>query len=211
MQRTPRSFHLRSLAQLGAVGLALVVTQTGCPGGADLEHPEAWPDRFGAGAGGATGIGGSAQGGGTGGSTTAGTGNAPPFDITTVVCGAGLSAKTVMTMKCATVGCHNSNLPQAGLVLVPDSGLAGRLKDQPATYADIQCSPPGAAYVACVPTSCPMPAPKIVDSATLDSSWMLRKLRNTQSDCGASMPDGDTLTTDEEACVEAVIKAVAGQ
>lgn len=189
--RRGRSFgSLPSALSLGALGLALIFTQSGCPGGAELENPGAWAGRFGAAA--------SGTGGGSGGTGMTG----PILDFSTVQC-TNTTPETVLKNKCATSFCHGTSYV-ADLDLRPDSGFAARVKDVPATFGDILRSGSTEEYI---PDSCPTGA-SIVDSDAAASSWMLLKL-GMQGDCGVAMPSGKTLSADELACLTQIVNAVA--
>ena len=184
MQRGSRAGSFRSALVLGALGFALIVTQPGCPGGAELENPSAWAGRFGASAG---------TGGGTG----------PILDFSTIQC-TNTTPETVLTSKCATSFCHGSNYA-VGLDLRPNDGFASRIKDKPATFGAILC--PDSTTENCVPDSCPMGA-AIVDSDAPASSWMLLKL-SIPDGCGDKMPSGKMASADDIACLTQIIDAVA--
>jgi len=186
MQWGSRAGSSRSVLVLGALGFALIFTQAGCPGGADLENPDAWAGRFGAGAGTGT-------GGGTG----------AVLDFSTIQC-TNTTPETVLNKRCATSFCHGNNY-LVGLDLRPNAGFASRIKDKPATFGSILC--PGSTTENCVPASCPTGA-AIVDSDVPASSWMLLKL-DMPNGCGEKMPSGTTLSADELACLTQVINAVA--
>jgi hypothetical protein len=143
-----------------------------------------WPE---AGAGGSAGSGGSTTGGsgssaGSGGGASTGSGGE--------FLGVGCDYVTVLKTNCARAGCHNARTAVAGLDLTPTpaAGLVARLKDQPASHAQIDCGN-GDPYFECVPASCPAPGSALlVDSANPDDSWILRKLTGTHNDCGSQMP-----------------------
>jgi hypothetical protein len=211
----PRPLSLRHILLLGAAGLSLIVTQAGCPGGAELENPDSYPGRFPSTAAGTGSAVGGTSNGGTGGSGTAGTGTSAILDLSTVDCGS-LSAATVLSMDCASVGCHRTTtaVPAiAKLDLTPNDGLAARVKDVPAQHLNIQCSATGAPYMECIPTTCPAPgAVLLVNSNTPDASWMMSKVRNMTPGCGTPMPATDGYTTANaanEGCIEAIIHAIA--
>lgn len=220
MRSMLESVRLKSFFEIGALGLALVFTQTGCPGGADLEQPDSYAGRFstgGTGTGG-TGTGGTAPiagtgtgataGSGTAGSGTAGTGSGG-FDIKTVNCN-GPDPVTTLNKKCAAVGCHNSASMASGLILTADAGLATRTKDVPAKHGSIDCSQPGQPFMECTvpPAACPSNA-LLVNSADWQSSWIISKLKLADNSCGYQMPTSGTLSAQEEACIETIVQAIA--
>jgi len=119
----------------------------------------------------------------------------------------------LMVMDCAHAGCH-APMPvaAASLNLLPDSGLVARLKDVKAQHLNINCAPPGEEIMECgfVPAACPSDA-LLVSSTNWEASWLIAKLRGTAVGCGDVMRDPTYLTEkpDREACVEAVVKAIA--
>lgn len=141
-------------------------------------------------------------GSGVAGSGTAGAGIDPDCDYV-----------PLMVKDCAHAGCHApSPVAAAGLDLTPTSGLIGRLKDVRAQHMNINCAPAGEPIVECgfVPAACPSDA-LLVNSANWEASWMIAKLRGTAVGCGDIMRDPTYLTEkpEREACVEAVVKAIA--
>jgi len=190
MERGSRPRSFRSALPLAALLFALVFTQSGCPGGADLENPDAWAGRFGE-------TGGAAAG--TGGTSPTG----PVLDFSTIQC-TGTTPQVVLNSKCATTGCHGNSFV-VGLDLRPNEGFASRIKDKPATFGGIACQ--GSLTETCIPDSCPMGA-SLVDSDAPASSWMLQKLGMTDG-CGATMPYTKTVNADEVACLTQIIDAVA--
>lgn len=207
---SPRSEKFRSALLLSAFSLGLVLTQSGCPEGAELENQDAWAGRFGAAGTTSTGAtGGSAMGGtagsGTAGGGMAGTGTAGPvLDFTTVMCPTGLDPTSFLTSTCAKNFCHGNHFV-AGLDLRPDSGFAARLLDVAATHGDITC----ADLSVCVPPGCP-PAGmvKLVDSSNPTASWILAKAHDMQGECGDRMPS-TALSSDQDTCLTAIVNATA--
>ena len=215
MERPSRPLTLRSALLFLGLGISLIVTQSGCPGGAELDDPEAWAGRLGNNTGGAppatggTGTGGMA----TGGMATGGSGMQTNWvlDLNTVVCPNGLNATTVVTGDCAKTGCHKGTLSAAGLDLTPAT-IANKTKDKPATHSEIQCSAPGDPYMECIPTTCPSAGTALlVNSQNADESWIMKKLHAQANGCGTTMPDDNyaTASPDRLACVEAVVRAIA--
>jgi hypothetical protein len=124
----------------------------------------------------------------------------------------GCDYKPIVATDCAKSGCHKGALAAAGLDLSRND-LVARLKDVPATFTGIQCSPPGGPgdpYWECVPAACPSGA-FLVDSSNWEQSFMLSTLRGTQNGCGETMPDDAYRATfpDREACLEALVRAIA--
>lgn len=219
MERPSRPLTLRSALLFLGLGISLIVTQSGCPGGAELEDADAWAGRLGNNTGGApaatggTGTGGMATGGtATGGMATGGSGMQTNWvlDLNTVVCPNSLSATTVLG-DCAKTGCHKGSLKSAGLDLTPAT-IANNTKDKPATHSEIQCSAPGDPYMECIPTTCPAPGTALlVNSQNPDDSWMMKKIHGQANGCGITMPDDNYATSspDRLACIEGVIRAIA--
>jgi hypothetical protein len=189
-----RLFSGRWLVTL-PLGAAFALTLAGCPGGADLEHPERYPIGTGTSAGG---TGGSGATGGTGGMT----GNRM------VPASVDCDYATALTKTCAISACHKASAvpAAAGLVLVPDSGLVDRLYGVPATHGDIYCAD--------ISDTCPTPpttCPKgdlLIDPTDVTKSWILLKMNNPP-DCGDAMPAGVTITADQKACIEKLVTEVA--
>jgi len=211
MHRLPRPTTVPSALLFLGLGISLIVTQSGCPGGAELENADAWAGRFGNNTGGAP----VATGGtGTGGSTTGGTGSMPTnwvLDFATVTCPGGLDAASLITTDCAKGGCHKGTLA-AGDLDLSVANIANNTKNVAAAHAGIQCSLPTEPYMECVPATCPAPGSALlVNSAAPDESWMLKKIHGMHNDCGDTMPDETyaTATPDKVACVEAVVRAIA--
>jgi hypothetical protein len=219
MHRSSRSSSLPSALLFLGIGISLVVTQTGCPGGAELENPDAWAGRFGGNSGGAPPATGGTGGGTTGGTMTggsAGTGTTNwVLDLSTVVCPGGLNAATVITSDCGKTGCHKGTLAAANLDLAvsPMNVIAKNTKDVPAKYLAIQCSAPTEPYMECVPATCPPPGSALlVDSKNPSESWLLKKVHDTTNGCGEVMPLEAAYTADQSdrlACIEAIVQAIA--
>lgn len=188
---------------LTLLGASFLFGLSGCPGGAELEHPE----KYGLTATGgstATGSGGMTATGGTGTSGSAGS-SAPPL---TVDCGSD-SYQTILTGNCAEAGCHLPfqgmiSTAASGLDLTPDSGLVGRLKDVKAQHGDIYC-PDGNV---CVPASCD-PNVLLVNSQNPSASWILTKINGGQSDCGSRMPGPAGPPDNVTSCITNLVNAIA--
>lgn len=194
--------QVKNFVPLAALGVSFVLTLTGCPGGAELEHPEAYGLTGGQSSTNGTGAAAGTTGNGTGG--TSGTSSS-----LTVDCGAS-TYQTVLSGSCATGGCHLPNaafnFPGASnLNLTPDDGLVGRLKDVKAQHGDISCPPD---FNTCVPSACDTNV-LLVDSKNAANSWILAKIHGTQNGCGDSMPTGTPLTADKQTCIENFVNAVA--
>jgi len=201
MKSSPRQ-SVRSSWVLSGIGLALVLTQSGCPGGADLENPQAWSNRIGTENGATAGSGGMSPSG-------------PVLDFSTVACASsllrttnssGIASVDFLNVTCATPFCHGTT-PSAGLDLHPDSGFAARTRGVAATFGAILC--PGDVLNECVPDSCPTGA-ELVATADPASSWLLLKSLGMQNGCGTSMPQGKpALSGDAAACMTSIVEAVA--
>jgi len=97
---------------------------------------------------------------------------------------------------CALSGCHSGRVPAADLDLA-SSRVLDRLLDQPSTHLDID--PDG------IPPECPT-GDLLVDTQNPEESWMLKKLRDEQGECGDPMPAIPTGFDDEElSCLESWI------
>jgi hypothetical protein len=188
--------HGLSWLPLAIMGATFVATLTGCPGGADLEHPE----KYFAGSPGVGASGGSGGAGSGGSAGTGGSGHVGPV----VVEGCDFVAST---SKCATSGCHKPSVAipaPAGLNLVADELLVSRLKDVDATFKDIYC---GSVPCPTIPEECP-DVVKLVDSANFADSWMLRKVTDPMG-CGELMPPSVTFAEVDRVCLENLVKAIA--
>jgi hypothetical protein len=95
------------------------------------------------------------------------------------------------------VACHNAQLPSGDLVMAK-MGYTANLKDQPAKHKDA-----GASAV------CPT-GDKLIDTANADNSWFLKKLMNTQGNCGTVMPLTGMLSGDALTCAQTYVACVAG-
>lgn len=214
---SPRSDKLRSALLLSAFSVSLILTQSGCPQGAELENQDAWAGRFGAGTGsGATG--GTAPTAGTGnaaGTATGGAGTGGGLDFSKISCPAALdnantaepAAADFLNSTCAKRFCHGKDFV-VGLDLRPDSGFVMRTVDVIATHAGIPC--PDDVTMECIPDTCP-PAgtTKIIDSGNPTASWILTKAHGMQMDCGDPMPDSNATTGDKDTCLTAIVNAAA--
>lgn len=206
-----RTVHrLVTLLPPAIFGLAAAVTLAGCPVGAELEDPE----RFGLGVGG-TGpaTGGTGPTGGTAGSGTAGsgTGGSAGGGALVITCD-GADHVAMLNQNCARTACHNNRSKVAGIDLTPDANLATRLKDVSATHGEIDCGT-GGVFMPCVPETCPPPGDALlVNSASPDDSWLLRKVNGTHGVCGDTMPipPGDMGFDDaRKACLDKLVRAIA--
>jgi hypothetical protein len=98
--------------------------------------------------------------------------------------------------------CHNSmGLKSSGLDFASD-GFTDRLKDVPARHADL-----GQGMSA---QDCPV-GDKLIDSVTPDNSWLLKKIRGLQGNCGTVMPSTGSLGLGQRSCVENYVYCVAAQ
>lgn len=95
--------------------------------------------------------------------------------------------------------CHGAppSVALGGLDLASPN-LALRLRDQPATHADV---PPGSVC---------SPLDKLIDVARPEQSWLLKKVRGQQGSCGDPMPQATPpLTAEALACLEQYVDCVA--
>jgi hypothetical protein len=192
----------RGFARKAAIAATFVLTLSGCPGGAELEHPDLYPCvtapcPASAGSGNA-GMGASAGSGGSAGSGA-------PFP--SVDCGT-LSAATILGTDCSKiVSCHSSSTKAASMLnLSPDSGFVARVKDVPAKHGNVWCNDI-MDYCATPPTACPSDA-LLVNSSDWQKSWIVMKLRGTATGCGDPMPSAGYDAT-KEACLEKLVQAIA--
>lgn len=190
----PRSLvSVRWLVTL-PLGMAFALTLGGCPGGAELEHPERYPVGTGTGAGGTT--------GGTSGS--GGMVTAMRSIPATVTC----DYSTALLKTCAISSCHKqgSVSPAAGLNLVPDALFVDRIYGVAATHGDIYCAD--------ISDTCPTPPATcptgdfLINPMNPTASWILTKM-NMPPDCGESMPAGVNITADQKACLETLFNEIA--
>lgn len=212
MKRLPPISRLKtalSSLPLALTGLFLALSLTGCPGGADLENPERFPQLStatggtGAGGMGTAGMGTAATssgGMGTGGTGMAGTGTGGSGVTQPLVVDCDYAA---VLNTCATLGCHTS-LNSSGLNLTPDDGLVARLKDQPAQHMGIYC---GLKLCDTQPSDCKDAL--LVNSADPDSSWLLLKLQGQQGNCGDQMPAPGGPPADQMTCLDHLVRAIA--
>lgn len=172
------------VAVAGAAAFALL--STGCPEPADLENPEQYPKRGGASGGSASG--GSASGGsaaGGGGSAAGGGGNL-------AACETPCMATVLET--CAV--CHSSAAKLGMLDLSP--GYTARLKDKPATHSQISTANP----------TCPS-GDSLINSASPEESWLLKKVSAAQGTCGDPMPAPSGLMGEQLQCMKDYVSCVA--
>lgn len=152
------------------------------------------------------------------GGSTAGSGGA---NVTPIIPGLGCDWVTALKSNCAISSCHGKLFQYGRLLLTPDiedsmgRDLIERLKDVPASFADIDCDP-SPTYEACVspPPECQQfVGDKLVDSANPDRSFILTKM--SPSGCGNVEPisPGDSPTTgwgeERRACIEDFVRGIA--
>jgi hypothetical protein len=185
------------------LGATFAATLSGCPGGAELEHPEKY---FLAGS---PGMAAGASGGAGGGTGGTGMGGMSTTDVP-VPTVEGCDIPAVLARGCALSGCHKVAAipPAAGLVMTADNGLVGRVKDKTATHGDIYC---GLEPCASIPKECTAPGvgQLLVDSTDYTQSWIIQKM-NDPLGCGESMPVSvSAFTAADKTCVENLVKAIA--
>lgn len=204
---------------LGASVVAVLVTGLlftlgGCSGTTD--------DPAGSGGSSAATSGAATTAGGTGGATVApasgGTAGSPPSGSAGAAPAAAGSGQALVVnctgttyqaalSNCTVAGCHGAFYPESGMNLTPDDGLVGRLKDAPAKHEDIVCD---AAGDICTPATCPPPGQALlVDSADYTQSWILKKIGPADPMCGDQMPGGAYKTSNDMACIQALVQAIA--
>jgi hypothetical protein len=187
------------------LGATFAATLSGCPGGADLEHPE----KYFAGSPGMTTGGTGGTGGTSGGTAGTGMGGMAATDVPLPTVD-GCDIPAVLSRGCALSGCHKAGAikPAAGLLLAADNGFVGRVKDKPATHGDIYCG-----LELCVPTPAECTAPGVgqllVDSTDYTKSWIIQKM-NDPLGCGEAMPVSvSSWTGADQSCIENLVKAIA--
>lgn len=187
---------------------ALLLSHAGC-GGESVLHGED--------SGGGAGIGFPSRAGSTG--NTGGTSTSPParvLDFSTVNCdpsllkrtgSSGVAAVDFLNTSCAKSFCHGKSFV-VGLDLNPNTGFAERTLDVAASHGGISC--PDDITKECIPAGCPPAGTvKLIDSADPTASWILTKAHGGQGDCGDRDPVGASLTSQEDACLIAIVNATA--
>lgn len=105
--------------------------------------------------------------------------------------------KTVVGSSCKA--CHGKQLKIVGKLDLETDGVTGRLKNQPAEHL---AAGDGA--------QCPT-GDKLIDTAAPASSWLLKKVKNEQGNCGTVMPSTPPpLTADQVKCFEDYVACVSG-
>lgn len=97
--------------------------------------------------------------------------------------------------------CHSPTLKSSGLDL-ESSGLTERLKDIRAKHDDRR-SP-------ILESDCAR-NDKLIDTLDIEASWLLKKIRGQQGNCGTPMPQVGSLTDLEKACMAEYVTCVAGR
>lgn len=198
-----QSQSIRQSWLVAVAGAAFAVSLSGCPGGAELEHPETYAGStsLGSGTGGTT--------GGAGG--TAGTGAAGmPTGARTVPATVTCDYVGALSRTCALTGCHKPGaIPVAsGLNLVAagsgDAALVERLYNMPALHADIYC---GDMPCATTPAECPV-GDKLIAPGNAAASWLLVKMGDPMG-CGDAMPPSVTFTQTDRDCLTNLVNAIA--
>jgi hypothetical protein len=171
---------------LGVGASVLALFSVGCPGPADLTNPQDYPVS----AAGTTSAAGTA--------TTAGTGTgggAPAGDPCETAC----IKEMFQTSPNVCKLCHNNMGLKSAMLDLASDGVTARLKNVPATHAEL-----GTGMTA---ADCPT-GDKLIDTATPANSWLLKKIRGEQGNCGGVMPAGGA-TPAQKTCVEAYVACVA--
>jgi hypothetical protein len=102
----------------------------------------------------------------------------------------------------ATVGCklcHGTAVKLAGDLDLESLGRIKRLKDVPAQHPGLRVGQ----------EECPQ-GDKLIDSVNVNQSWMLKKIRGQQGNCGEQDPLGTHLSETELACLTSYIECIAG-
>lgn len=96
--------------------------------------------------------------------------------------------------------CHGKALQIAGLDLESPQ-VTARLKDVPATHAELA---PNMSIA-----DCPV-GDKLIDTTSPEDSWLLKKLRGQQGNCGTAMPQTPPmLTPEQQQCMATYVACVA--
>lgn len=190
-------FAVAALVLRLSAGLALVVTLGGCPGGAELEVPEQFPQYPGGttsvGGAGGSGGGGSGAGGTTSGSAGSGgfAGASGSSGASGAAGGLGCDIAAAMQNNCVK-NCHTTSVLAAELDFTNLGAMATLLVDQPAAHRGIGCNAIGTLFRECTADEllvlgCPADA-LLVDSQNFEASWVVTKLKGKQGTCGDAMP-----------------------
>jgi hypothetical protein len=191
--------RIKSAAGLGAIALSLFAL--GCPQGADLDNPNFYCQPGGSivdpntklvtgcmpvAAGGTSGTAGSGSGG-----------------MAMASCEDAMCLKAIINAPAGCKLCHPSNpaARQSGSLDFETPGFAARLKDQPAEHAGLPAGTDKA-------TACPA-GDKLVNSASVMDSWLLKKITGMQGSCGTVMPSTGALSATDQACFTTFINCVA--
>lgn len=175
-KRRPRKTWSWRFASVAVSSTALL--SSGCPVTVHTEPPADLGSTGGA----------AGSAGATGGAGAAAGAAPPPIAPPAVDC----EIEAVLLDHCGP-GCHSPGVRRAGLDLTYDSGLVGRIKDVQATHREIACNQPGEAFRECMPptepAACvPFVNARLVDSANVEESWILKKVNGTHGGCGMKMP-----------------------
>ncbi len=177
----------------GGWAAGLLMVALGCSGMKVLGEAAGGSD----GAGGSLAVGGTVSVGGTASGGASVSGSVMPSNVCETACVRQVFGGGVVSCKL----CHGIQLTMSGLNL-DSPNFTARLKDVPARHADLG--------MGMTTADCPI-GDKLIDSANPEASWLLRKLRGQQGNCGTSMPQtppllmGDNLT-----CIETYVYCVAG-
>ncbi len=98
--------------------------------------------------------------------------------------------------------CHGKATQLGGPLDLETPGFTARLKDQPSTHQGIVPPPPAGA--------CPE-GDRLIDTANMSESWLLKKLNGSFGNCGTAMPQALVLTPEEHACLNEYVACVAGE
>jgi hypothetical protein len=204
-----------------AAALALAMSLSGCPGGADLENPDRFIQYGGAGGttGGTGGVTGGTGGatGGTAGAQTGGTAGMGAGGTAGSGAGAGgamagsggtgivplCDVQVALSKSCARTGCHSALDHYAGLDLSNPANVAA-LVGKAASFGDINCAMPGTPFRACMPSELPagcVPGTVLIEAtqANFANSWIAKKMTVPKEtlNCGDHMPlpPGDSVAS----------------
>jgi hypothetical protein len=100
--------------------------------------------------------------------------------------------KPSLKQNCARAGCHSTIDRYANLDLTDPTQVAAQMVDKVPTHGDIGCQLNGTPWRKCTldelaAMGCP-PSALLIDSTNPEESWVLKKLRGEQAECGDQMP-----------------------
>jgi hypothetical protein len=94
--------------------------------------------------------------------------------------------------------CHGTAIKVDGDLDLESLGRIKRLKDVPAEHAAVYAG-----------SDCPQ-GDKLIDSVNVNQSWLLKKIRGQQGNCGTQDPPTAPLNQADMACLTTYIECIAG-